>query len=112
MVDYKLLDALSAVIEHGGFERAGEALGISQSAVSQRLRSLEIRAGQPVLVRSPVPHPTLAGQKLLNHVQQVRLLERELAQSLPSFTDGIRRLRIALNADGLATWWADTVSGF
>lgn len=110
MIDYKLLEALSAVIEHGGFERAGDALGISQSAVSQRLRSLEVRIGQPVLIRSPVPHATPAGQRLLNHVQQVKLLERDLAQSIPTLVETTSRLRIALNADSLATWWADAIS--
>lgn len=112
MIDYKLLEALSAIIEHGGFERAGDALGISQSAVSQRLRSLEIRVGQPVLVRSPVPHATAAGQRLLNHVQQVKLLERDLAGSIPTLAETTSRLRIALNADSLATWWADAISPF
>ncbi|MFC4261005.1 LysR family transcriptional regulator ArgP [Marinobacter lacisalsi] len=112
MIDYKLLEALSAVVEHGGFERAGDAMGISQSAVSQRLRSLEVRIGQPVLIRSPVPHATPAGQRLLNHVQQVRLLERDLAQSIPTLVETASRLRIALNADSLATWWADAISTF
>ena len=112
MLDYKLLEALSAVIEHGGFERAGDALGISQSAVSQRLRSLEVRVGQPVLIRSPVPHATPAGQRLLNHVQQVRLLERDLAGSIPTLVESTSRLRIALNADSLATWWSTAVSDF
>ncbi|MFL1404414.1 LysR family transcriptional regulator ArgP [Marinobacter sp. M1N3S26] len=112
MIDYKLLEALSAVIEHGGFERAGDALGISQSAVSQRLRSLEVRVGQPVLIRSPMPHATPAGQRLLNHVQQVKLLERDLAQSIPTLAESTSRLRIALNADSLATWWADALSEF
>ena len=112
MIDYKLLEALSAVIEHGGFERAGDALGISQSAVSQRLRSLEVRVGQPVLIRSPMPHATPAGQRLLNHVQQVKLLERDLARSIPTLAESTSRLRIALNADSLATWWADALSEF
>ncbi|HBC33238.1 MAG TPA: ArgP/LysG family DNA-binding transcriptional regulator, partial [Marinobacter adhaerens] len=76
MIDYKLLEALATVIECGGFERAGLALGLSQSAISQRIRTLEIRLGQPVLVRSPALKATPAGQRLLNHVQQVQLLER------------------------------------
>ncbi len=74
MLDYKLLEALATVLESGGFERAGESLGLSQSAISQRIRALEIRLGQPVLVRHPALAPTPAGQRLLNHVQQVRLL--------------------------------------
>lgn len=112
MIDYKLLEALATVIECGGFERAGAALGLSQSAVSQRLRTLEIRLGQPVLVRSPVIKATPAGQRLLNHVQQVQLLERDLAGSIPALSEPTARLRIALNADSLATWWATAIGEF
>ncbi|MAG66567.1 MAG: ArgP/LysG family DNA-binding transcriptional regulator [Pseudomonadales bacterium] len=114
MVDYKLLAALAAVVEHAGFERAAAALGLSQSAVSQRIKLLEARLGTAVLVRSAPPHATAVGQRLLNHVQQVRLLERDLQADLPQMADaaGRTRLRVALNADSLATWWAAAVSAW
>ena len=114
MFDYKLLAALAAVVEQGGFERAAQLLGLSQSAVSQRIKLLEARVGQPVLVRATPPTPTEVGTRLLNHVQQVRLLERDLQRQVPALEeDGIpERLRIALNADSLATWWAASVAGF
>ncbi|SFM38236.1 LysR family transcriptional regulator ArgP [Marinobacter zhejiangensis] len=112
MLDYKLLDALVAVIETGGFERAGSELGLSQSAVSQRIKLLEARLGQPVLVRSPVLQATPAGQRLLNHAQQVQLLERSLSRTIPALNADRTRLRIALNADSLATWWADAIGEF
>ncbi|SFU57394.1 LysR family transcriptional regulator ArgP [Halomonas korlensis] len=112
MVDYKLLEALATIMECGGFERAGEALGLSQSAISQRIRALEIRLGQPVLVRHPALAPTPAGQRLLNHLQQVRLLERDLATTLPTLETASPRLRIALNADSLATWWAASIGDY
>ncbi|MBZ2167388.1 LysR family transcriptional regulator ArgP [Marinobacter sp. F4216] len=112
MIDYKLLEALATVVECEGFERAGAVLGISQSAVSQRIKTLEVRLGQPVLVRSPALKATPAGQRLLNHVQQVQLLERDLATSLPAISEPSTRLRIALNADSLATWWADAIGDF
>ena len=112
MIDYKLLEALATVIETGGFERAGIVLGLSQSAISQRIRTLEVRIGQPVLLRGAVPRATPAGQQLLNHVQQVQLLERDLAKSLPTLSEPAARLRIALNADSLATWWANAIGDF
>lgn len=114
MLDYKLLQALAAVIEEGGFERAATRLGLSQSAVSQRVKLLETRVGAPVLRRVSPPTATPAGQRLLNHAQQVRLLERDLQQDLPMVgdQDGPTRLRIALNADSLATWWAPAVAEF
>ncbi|QKE62324.1 LysR family transcriptional regulator ArgP [Aquipseudomonas campi] len=114
MFDYKLLAALAAVVEQGGFERAAQLLGLSQSAVSQRIKLLEARVGQPVLVRAMPPAPTEVGRRLLNHVQQVRLLERDLQGQVPALDDGglPERLRIALNADSLATWWARAVGDF
>jgi LysR family transcriptional regulator (chromosome initiation inhibitor) len=114
LFDYKLLSALAAVVEQGGFERAAQILGLSQSAVSQRIKLLEARVGQPVLVRATPPAPTEVGTRLLNHVQQVRLLERDLQRQVPALEEGgmPERLRIALNADSLATWWAAAVGGF
>ncbi|PRB83769.1 LysR family transcriptional regulator ArgP [Pseudomonas sp. MYb185] len=113
MLDYKLLQALASVVEQGGFERAARLLGLSQSAVSQRIKLLEARVGAPVLLRASPPMPTEAGQRLLNHVQQVRLLERDLQHDVPMQGEGDAppRLRVALNADSLATWWADAVAG-
>lgn len=114
MFDYKLLSALAAVVEQGGFERAAQLLGLSQSAVSQRIKLLEARVGQPVLLRATPPAPTEIGRRLLNHVQQVRLLERDLQGQVPALAEDqpVERLRIALNADSLATWWAPLVGEF
>ncbi|MBI5520296.1 MAG: LysR family transcriptional regulator ArgP [Desulfovibrio sp.] len=113
MYDYKLLEALAAVIGEGGFERAARRLSITQSAVSQRIRQLEEAAGQPVLARTQPPAPTAAGRKLLRHVRRVGLLEAELARDLESHAhtgaEPWRTLAVAVNADTLATWFIGAV---
>ena len=112
MLDYKLLEALAAVIDQAGFERGARALGLTQSAVSQRIKLLEARLGQPVLVRTPRLGPTPLGRRLLNHVQQVRLLEHDLLDQIPALGESEQRLRIAINADSLATWWPTVTGSF
>ncbi|MDF3126410.1 LysR family transcriptional regulator ArgP [Rheinheimera sp. 1928-s] len=101
MIDYRLLQALSAVVEQGGFERAALVLHLTQSAISRRIKQLESVLGQPVLLRSNPPVPTAAGQRLLNHLQQVRQMETALG-----LIDDPQDLvvRLATNADSLATW--------
>lgn len=106
MIDYRLLAALAAVIKEGGFERAAQVLYLTQSAVSQRVRQLEERLGQVLLVRSQPPEPTPAGRQLLKHFQQVRLLESALPASLLGETaEGPLTLALGINADSLSTWF-------
>ncbi|MFY0990446.1 LysR family transcriptional regulator ArgP [Halomonas sp. C05BenzN] len=112
MLDYKLLAALAAVIDHQGFERGARHLGLTQSAVSQRIKLLEARLGQPVLVRTPRVTPTPLGRRLLEHARQVQLLEHDLLEQVPALGDSEQRLRLAINADSLATWWATAVREF
>ncbi|SKA45776.1 regulatory helix-turn-helix protein, lysR family [Enterovibrio nigricans DSM 22720] len=61
-LDYRWLEALDAVIANGGFERAADALFITQSAVSQRVKQLEKLVAQPVLIRELPPQPTPIGK--------------------------------------------------
>jgi len=117
MLDYKLLEALAAVVQEGGFERAAKRLHLTQSAVSQRIRLLEETLGQPVLARTQPPAPTDMGRRLLRHAKRVGLLEAELARTLapsqPESKDADatpwQTLALAVNADTLATWFTDAV---
>jgi LysR family transcriptional regulator (chromosome initiation inhibitor) len=109
--DPAALECLAAIVEEGGFERAAQRLNITQSAVSQRLRALEAQVGTVLIVRSRPLKPTSAGNLLLKHTKQVRLLradlERDLRELAPSSTGSGReeeRISIAVNADSLATW--------
>ena len=109
--DPAALECLAAIIEEGGFERAAQRLNVTQSAVSQRLRALEAQVGSVLIVRSRPLRPTTAGQLLLKHTKQMRLLradlERDLQELAPSAPGGGRedeRISIAINADSIATW--------
>jgi LysR family transcriptional regulator, chromosome initiation inhibitor len=109
--DPAALEALAAIVEEGGFERAAQRLNITQSAVSQRLRALEAQVGTVLIVRSRPLKPTSAGNLLLRHTKQLRLLqtdlERDLRELAPSSTGGAGeedRVSLAINADSIATW--------
>ncbi|TKB51098.1 LysR family transcriptional regulator ArgP [Ferrimonas sediminicola] len=105
MLDYKLLEAMAAVARLGSFDRAAKELGLTQSAVSQRVKLLEQRLGQPLLVRAHPIRPTQAGLALMRHQQQVAMMESTLAASLTEEQDDSHTpVRLAVNADSLATW--------
>src|SRR4051812_49224790 len=101
-IDYRGLAALDAVIDYGSFDKAAAALSITQSAVSQRIRMLENSAGELLIVRSQPPTPTEAGQKLIAHYRQVRLLEAALSRT-PGESQARPEIAIAVNADSAAT---------
>lgn len=105
MLNYDLLQALEAVCREGSFERAARSLHLTQSAVSQRIRNLEDSIGQRVINRGPPVAPTQIGQQLMGHVQNVALLETELAKSTQLGTSSFGRIAIAVNADSLALWF-------
>ncbi len=114
--DPAALECLAAIVEEGGFERAAQRLNVTQSAVSQRLRALEAQVGSVLIVRSRPLKPTAAGQLLLKHTKQLRLLRadlerdlQELAPSAPGSGREDERVSIAINADSIATWALDAL---
>ncbi|MEI7431911.1 MAG: LysR family transcriptional regulator ArgP [Betaproteobacteria bacterium] len=106
-----LLECLAAIIEEGGFDKAAERLSITQSAVSQRLRTLETLSGTILITRSRPLKATTAGRLLLKHTMQMRLLRTDLERDLRLLSPGSDihmlegdRISIAVNADSIATW--------
>jgi len=77
MLDARQLETLAAVVEHGGFGPAAQALSLTLAAVSLRIKSLEATLGQRLLVRGKTVRATPAGQALLAHAKQVQLMEAE-----------------------------------
>ncbi len=110
MLDYAAISALAAVVREGSFEAAAAALSITPSAVSQRIKGLEERLGAVLVVRSQPCRATEAGAALCSHLERVRLLESDL--SLPGLAGRLPTLRVAVNADSLATWFPAAAAAF
>ena len=108
--DPAALECVAAIVEEGGFERAARKLHITQSAVSQRLRSLEAQVGSVLVERTRPVKPTSAGRLLLKHAKQLRLLRADLAHELQELAPQTGQslageiVSIAINADSIATW--------
>ena len=116
--DPDALECLAAIVEEGGFERAAVRLSVTQSAVSQRLRSLEVQVGAVLIVRSRPLRATSAGRLLLKHALQMRLLRADLERDLKDLAPGANgsggeqeRISIAINADSIATWALPALNG-
>jgi len=98
------LDCLAALADERSFDRAAQRLAITQSAVSQRLRSLEAQVGQLLVVRSRPLRLTEAGKVLLRFARQLHALRTDVARELGARVAPNERIAIAVNADSLATW--------
>lgn len=111
MLDIRQLAALAAITEEQSFEKAARKLHISQSAVSQRLKQLEDRLGQTLIIRSNPVEATEAGRQVIKHYRQVSMLQDELLSTLaPGQEEGFTRISIGVNADSLETWFLDAVA--
>ena len=114
MLDARQLEALTAVLEHGSFGAAAQSLSLSLAAVSLRIKALEEVLGQRLLVRGKQVRATPAGQALLAHVKQLRMMEADLlgglqgtsARSAPRW----QSLSVAVNADSVASWFLPGVA--
>jgi LysR family transcriptional regulator (chromosome initiation inhibitor) len=104
MLDLSQLAALAAVHRRGSFDLAANDLHVTPSAISQRIKALEEATGTLLIRRGQPCFATATGLRLIRHHDEVVLLERTLAQDLPGLAPGPATLRIAVNADSLATW--------
>lgn len=111
-LDVGQLRALSATVSEGTLEGAARALHVTPSAISQRLRALEVTTGRVLLVRSKPVRPTESGEVLLRLARQVELLTADAAAELdPGAEAGVTTLPIAVNADSLGTWVLPALAG-
>ena len=104
MLDPAQLAALAAVHRRGAFDLAAAELHVTPSAISQRIKALEEATGTLLIRRGQPCRATEPGLRLIRHHDEIVQLERTLAQDLPGLAPGPATLRIAVNADSLATW--------
>ena len=81
--DLDQLRTLVAVLESGSLTAAAPKVFLSQSSVSEQMRKLEDRAGQPLLVRGKAGvTATPAGERLLAHARAILALSDEAYRDL------------------------------
>ncbi len=86
----KQLRVFVAIARHGSFSRAGEAIGLTQSAVSHSVKELETEVGVRLLDRTTREVVlTDAGLRLANRVE--RLLDELQAALLDARSFGVQR---------------------
>lgn len=99
-MDLRALEAFVLVLREGGVTRAAARLGVTQPAISARLRTLEQLVGQPLLVRRRGRlQLTAAGRELLARAEPLVAL----AEDVQSWIRDAGRLgagRLCLGADG------------
>jgi DNA-binding transcriptional LysR family regulator len=98
MLDVGKLATLREVIAHGSFSAAGEAMALTQPAVSRQVAQLERQVGTPLVRRTRQGvKPTEAGRLLAEHadaiVGRLALAEEQLAELA-----GLRRGRVRLGS--------------
>ena len=104
-VDLAQLRTLVAVIDEGTLEAAARRLHVTPSAVSQRLRALEVATGRVLVQRGRPAAVTSAGEPVLRLARQVGLLVADADRQLDLAGAGdVPVVPIAVNADSLATW--------
>lgn len=122
--DPALVHALAAVLREGSFERAARGLAITPSALSQRIKLLEERIGSVLVVRGQPARATPIGARLARHAEALSLLEASLRAELGAEAPPVNRraavaarlppprLRLAVNADSLGTWFIEALARF
>lgn len=112
-MDYKLVEALAAVVREGGFDKAARQLHLTQSAVSQRVKLLEDQIGQILIIRTTPPAASAAGKQMIKHYLQVKRLEDDLLDTFtPTEQQSFATLAIGINEDSLAFWFLEAMAPF
>ena len=84
-LDIESIRTFLAVLDHGGMTRAVEQLGLSQSAVSWKIKRLEAKVGKPLLLRDGhAIRPSFEGRNLMDDARQMVALHDHAVSRLQS----------------------------
>ena len=98
MLDVVKLETLRAVLAHGSFSSAGQALGLTQPAVSRQISLLERQLGTQLVRRTQRGvHATEAGRLLDGHAEVI-LGRLALAEAQIADLAGMRRGHVRLGS--------------
>src|SRR3954451_13867028 len=96
MLDAAKLATLRAVVAHGSFSAAGQALSLNQPAVSRQVSLLERQVGTQLVRRTQQGVlPTEAGRLLVEHAEAI-LARLARAEAQVADLAGLRRGRLRL----------------
>jgi LysR family transcriptional regulator (chromosome initiation inhibitor) len=110
--DFDQLEALAAAVSEGTMEAAAARLNVTPSAISQRIKALEITVGRVLLIRSRPLRPTSSGETLLRTARQIEAITLDAARELEGAgPTEPRTVALAVNADSLATWFVPALAG-
>jgi DNA-binding transcriptional LysR family regulator len=111
-LDINVLRTLVAAQRLGGFNRAAEQIGRSQSAVSQQIHKLKERIGQPLFrKRGRALELTVAGEKVLAYARRILELNDEAVAAVRgACVEGM--VRFGMPGDFAETWLPTALGGF
>lgn len=100
------LRTFAEVVEQGTIEAAAAELGVTASAVSQRIKALETHVGAVLLQRSKPVALTEVGEIVHRLARQYAIATHDAEAALDARTRvrEYTRMPIVVNADALATW--------
>ncbi|MDO5032847.1 ArgP/LysG family DNA-binding transcriptional regulator [Corynebacterium sp.] len=102
------LETLLAIVEEGSFEVAAAVLGITPSAVSQRIKALETSTGRVLLRRGSPVRATEAGEVLVQAARRMALVRAEANARLSTRLARVP-MTVAINSASLATWFRQVI---
>ena len=111
VLDFDQLEAFAAALSEGTMEAAAATLHVTPSAISQRIKALEIAVGRVLLIRTRPLRPTSSGEKLLRTARQIEAITSEATRDLEGAgPDDRQTVALAVNADSLATWFVPALA--